>query len=580
MITLSVLVTFCNQEQFIRRTLDGIIRQKLDCEYEVLIGLDGRKEKSLEIIGEYTSKYDFIKVYETDYAGLDCINIVKAAGNRLNLLKHAEGKFFTILDGDDYYGDDHRLQKLLDVLAREPKCIGCGSGHMCVYDDGHTQENKADEFTVYTLRRYIAARKYVHNGAIVFRNIFYYGFPKNFPYNFVNDTTLTMYMLKFGNLACIPEASYMYQIGKDGIYQGQDDLLKILYGAVGAEINLQYLPEYREHLLSRYQSVFWNLYKKREKYNFKSRELDRIYNFAKQNNCRMVRAILAFASGGRLFRPYWKRRCKKIMEKQEYAGKRPVHTLGVWQGVSNFGDMMNLYVGRYVYDWCFVPDMKNVDLWCIGSLLSRVFTSSAAGKVTLAGVGMHGAVEVPDDFSSLLKVESVRGGGTLGCLKQFCNVKNDVVLADPAILVRKMVKKAAPERKYTGVIPHHSDWNSEFLQNIKTENIKIIDVRENPVQVIREIRECRCILSSSLHGLIFADALGIPCRWVLFSDKVPGGAMKFEDYYSVYGLKPSAIDLRQQVIGDKDIENIIRNYVSVEKQMDEQCKKLLKIKID
>ena len=154
-------------------------------------------------------------------------------------------------------------------------------------------------------------------------------------------------------------------------------------------------------------------------------------------------------------------------------------------------------------------------------------------------------------------------------------------MADPAILVRNMVKKPAPrERKYVGVIPHHSDSNSEFLQNIKTENIKIIDVRENPIQVVREIRECRCILSSSLHGLIFADALGIPCQWVLFSDNVPGGAMKFEDYYSVYGLKPQAIDLRRESIGGKNIENIIRSYVNLEKQMDEQCKKLLKIKID
>jgi len=410
MITLSVLVTFCNQDRFIRRALDSIVGQKLKSAYEVLIGLDGEREKSLEIIKEYTSKYDFIKVYEADYAKLDCINIVKAAGNRLNLLKHAEGKFFTVLDGDDYYGDDCRLQKLLDVLEREPKCIGCGSGHTCVYDNGDRQENKTDGFTVYTIRQYIRANKYVHNGAIVFRNIFYYGFPKKFPYNFVNDTTLTMYMLKFGNLACIPEASYMYQIGRDGIYQGKDNLIKILYGALGAEINLQYLPEYRGVLLNKYRAVFWNLYKNRKKYGFESDEPDKIYDFAKRNNCRLVRAVLAFSRGNAMTRPYWKRRCKKIIETQSYAGKHTVHTLGVWQGVSNFGDMMNLYVGRYVYDWCFVPGMKDVDLWCIGSLLSRVFTSSAAGKVVLAGVGMHGAGEVPEGFASILKVESLRLG--------------------------------------------------------------------------------------------------------------------------------------------------------------------------
>lgn len=155
------------------------------------------------------------------------------------------------------------------------------------------------------------------------------------------------------------------------------------------------------------------------------------------------------------------------------------------------------------------------------------------------------------------------------------------MLADPAVLVREMVKNAAPaERKYIGVIPHHGDWDSEYLKNIQVDGLKIINVRDNPIQIIREIRECRCILSSSLHGLIFADALGVPCQWVLFSDKVPGGAMKFNDYYSVYGLTPKAIDLRQRRIDKTDIEAIMQNYVNVEARMDEQCRELLKIKID
>lgn len=412
MTTLSVLVTFCNQEKYIRRALDSIVGQKLNCEYEILIGLDGRKEESLRIIGEYSSKYDFIKVYECNQAERNCINIEKAAANRLNLLKHAEGKFFTILDGDDYYGNDCRLQKLLDVLAENPKCIGCGSGHSCVYDDGTTRVNTVDEFTIYTIGQYIAANRYIHNGSIVFRNIFYYGFPNNFPYNFVNDTTLTMYMLKFGHLGCIPEASYMYQICEDGIYQGKDNLLKSLYGALGAEINLQYLPEYRRQLLEKYRSLFWRLYQNREKYNFESAELDKIYNFAKENKCLLTRAVLSFARSGRLLRAYWKRRCKNVIKRRKYTGKRVVHKLGMWQGVSNFGDMMNLYVGRYVYDWCFVPAVKNADLWCIGSVMMMMFRSVTEVKeVILAGIGMHSELAVPESFSAKLKVVALRGGG-------------------------------------------------------------------------------------------------------------------------------------------------------------------------
>jgi pyruvyltransferase len=36
-----------------------------------------------------------------------------------------------------------------------------------------------------------------------------------------------------------------------------------------------------------------------------------------------------------------------------------------------------------------------------------------------------------------------------------------------------------------------------------------------------------------LHGLILADAYGVPNVWAKFSDRLVGGDWKFRDYYSV-----------------------------------------------
>lgn len=95
---------------------------------------------------------------------------------------------------------------------------------------------------------------------------------------------------------------------------------------------------------------------------------------------------------------------------------------------------------------------------------------------------------------------------------------------------------------------------------------------------------CKCILSSSLHGLIFADALGIPNRRIVLSDEIIGGDLKFDDYYSVYYENPEeapeTIDLRKTTVTDETIDDIIKNYVNVERKMDEQCRALLKIKIN
>lgn len=178
----------------------------------------------------------------------------------------------------------------------------------------------------------------------------------------------------------------------------------------------------------------------------------------------------------------------------------------------------------------------------------------------------------------------MRGKLSFQKMSQFFPVKSNVVLADPAVLVRKMVDKAKVENQNrVGVIPHYYDKNSEYLKNIKVSNLKIISVEDNPIQVMRDILSCKCVLSSSLHGLIVSDALGVPNRRVVFSDQIIGGDLKYNDYYSVYfdnlADAKRKIDLRQEIINDEKIDQIISEYVNVEDKMDEQCEKLLKIKI-
>lgn len=118
MVKLSVLVTFCNQRQYIKRALDSILAQKTNFDFEVLIGLDGVYDGSEEIIREYTDKHDFIRLYKMSFAGMDTIGIEKASLNRKSLLEKAEGEFFSVLDGDDFYGDDREVSEADGCFVR------------------------------------------------------------------------------------------------------------------------------------------------------------------------------------------------------------------------------------------------------------------------------------------------------------------------------------------------------------------------------------------------------------------------------------------------------------------------------
>ena len=110
---LSVLVTFCNQKEYIKDAIESIINQKTNFDYEILVGLDGQDTESEKILNSYIENHPNIKLFKCDNSKLKTINIEKASNNRINLIKQASGEYFCLLAGDDFYIDNTRFQKLI-----------------------------------------------------------------------------------------------------------------------------------------------------------------------------------------------------------------------------------------------------------------------------------------------------------------------------------------------------------------------------------------------------------------------------------------------------------------------------------
>ena len=64
-------------------------------------------------------------------------------------------------------------------------------------------------------------------------------------------------------------------------------------------------------------------------------------------------------------------------------------------------------------------------------------------------------------------------------------------------------------------------------------------------------------MSSAMHGLIAADAMGIPNVRLVLSDRILGGDYKFTDYYSAFGLP-----LQQKVILDDKTKITNTDFIS------------------
>jgi hypothetical protein len=97
-------------------------------------------------------------------------------------------------------------------------------------------------------------------------------------------------------------------------------------------------------------------------------------------------------------------------------------------------------------------------------------------------------------------------------------------------------------------MPHYVDQDDvrvAMLQRAFGSRVTVINAATTDcAATVESIAGCRFVLSSSLHGLVAAWALGVPCRWMQLSDGVLGNGFKFRDFYSAFGVSDTPIQLR------------------------------------
>lgn len=104
------------------------------------------------------------------------------------------------------------------------------------------------------------------------------------------------------------------------------------------------------------------------------------------------------------------------------------------------------------------------------------------------------------------------------------------VYGDPALLMPLIYNPTVDIEHDIGIVPHYID-----KQIAPVGDGHFIDVQQDWRRVIREIKSCRRIIASSLHGLVLAEAYGIPATWVSYSDNIIGGKFKYHDYLTGTG---------------------------------------------
>lgn len=212
---------------------------------------------------------------------------------------------------------------------------------------------------------------------------------------------------------------------------------------------------------------------------------------------------------------------------------------GGWS--QNFGDALNTVLieylsGKKVLQADFLkPGPKEKIYIVIGSILQWVKRPSV----------IWGAGFIAEDsqlYNKNIDIHAVRGPLTLKRLREQNYNCQNVALGDPALLLPLIYFPTEINKKFkVGLIPHYVDADHNWIKRVaqKDNNAKVIDIMcgQNWKNFVDEILSCEIIVSSTLHGLIVAEAYGIPTVWISFSDNVMGSGFKFRDYYASIGLE-------------------------------------------
>ncbi len=202
-----------------------------------------------------------------------------------------------------------------------------------------------------------------------------------------------------------------------------------------------------------------------------------------------------------------------------------------WRGRTfvNFGDYISLKLVERIVGGpvrAYVKGQKNREKKLLAS--GSIF-SFANDHDVVWGSGINGKLLKKKDYTfKTLDIRSVRGPLTWQFLKDHFGIISPKIFGDPALLIPyffpEFTRKKQPSYDYI-IIPHFSE---EHLFP-KSQSDHIVYSTDPWDEIIEKIVDSRFVISSSLHGVIIAEAYGIPARLLRITETEP--LFKYYDYY-------------------------------------------------
>lgn len=290
-----VKVVTYNHVNYIKQCLDSVLMQKTDFDFEILIAEDASNDGTREVCIEYADRYPdrirlFLNSRENNYPlkGKPSGIINNTYANFL-----IQSKYYSILEGDDYWTDEYSLKKRVDFLENNDDHVICFHNAKVFYQEGNefdanlkcplTESCSLGSDDIIKIMMPTLTRLY--------RNFVLDIFEEEMLEVVSGDTILKGKLAHFGKARYLHEVKpAVYRIHKGGTYSAEN----YNYKKFARLENRIYLLEYykknnwemnflHEHLFQTYFTLFMNDISVHKKINFKNLKKSFV-NFIKSSN--------------------------------------------------------------------------------------------------------------------------------------------------------------------------------------------------------------------------------------------------------------------------------------------------------
>ena len=250
----SVWMSAYNHGKYISRCLDSVLMQKTNFAFEVVIGEDCSQDNTRDIIIEYANKYpEIIKPFLPEKN----IGMMQMDVATFPLCK---GQYLALLNGDDEWTDENKLQIQTDLLDSDKAISMCY--HQSKVIDEITGQEWDTEFTgegnELSVEKLFLGFNPIMTASVMCRNIG--ALPEWYEELPYGDMPLYLILSEMGKISYIDKVMCRYRIHAAGNWQGdslKSNLLKDLkyYNFINKKFGFRYNSFISKILALRYFSL-------------------------------------------------------------------------------------------------------------------------------------------------------------------------------------------------------------------------------------------------------------------------------------------------------------------------------------